>query len=689
MHQRWPLGGGPAYAGQDTATDPGAPAPSTFRRQTREASARVAQPALSPSETDYLYNASTLLPGDGRRVHPAYSLDGYNTPRSAHASLLDRPSSSDRCVEDVGRVRHWVSEQAQSAALGGDGPVRSVSEVGTDHDAENGGDCQSLQGHPRRQRHAMRPRCQGEVGPRSTCESVGEINPASRLEWQRRSRGCSDAISMAEGHGQALGQGIGYSPSDSGRRYLNPGPGDGVANCVASDHNHGAEWSAGRQALFDTIEQCKRQLMAGTDQDRRHTAEWVADQQFQPLIVQECLSGNQAGSVPMRGKGQPTGVSPSEQVQPYTERPSVSDRVAYTGIKGVPGEILPALTPTEVKREPGLQGMQEPRGVPLVPRNMPGDRVPDVGAAVAAPYLPATPIRLPGIALSRYNVGDDWWCFMEDFEDTMNGAGVSSDTKLAYLKSNVPEEARRTLFHHGVFVYADALNILAELYAPTQDSSTILQELQGIRQKEGERMRLLAGRIRGVVERYGLSVAASRPQLEHLVKDQFVRSVLDQRVRDKLSWDKGHLSIEAMVVQAQIFEDGNRVAQGSAPKAMRALETSSLPSAPCGVVPDATNPDLKAMAARLDALALEVKALSTKKNREGFTEMTCWNCGKKGHPQWRCPTDQLGDGLTFKDKNWGKSKKTFTQYKGGPTHDPSTVTPGAVRSAEVPLAGNG
>ncbi|MGW8177847.1 MAG: hypothetical protein ACWGQW_03520 [bacterium] len=140
-------------------------------------------------------------------------------------------------------------------------------------------------------------------------------------------------------------------------------------------------------------------------------------------------------------------------------------------------------------------------------------------------------LRFKAPAIPRYKVGNDWCCFKAEFQDMVKIARLSDQHQLTYLRQAVPEEARKMLFQKPSCTIDEALEMLTDLYDPSKDACTLMQELGKITQKPGERLRLLAGRIEEVARRYSDSIGTiSELNLSKTIQARFQNALIDDDI---------------------------------------------------------------------------------------------------------------------------------------------------------------
>ena len=249
--------------------------------------------------------------------------------------------------------------------------------------------------------------------------------------------------------------------------------------------------------------------------------------------------------------------------------------------------------------------------------------------------------KIPAVSIPKFKVGGDWRCFLSEFKDMVRLADLKPSHQMAYLKQAIPEEAKKMLYQHKVDAVEEALTMLTELYEPVKDSWTALQELQKVNQQPGERLRVLAGRIKNAT----IPIKLPTKELDELVKSRFKHALADSETRNLLLWEKEDVSLEHMIQKAQLFEDAKQ--SHSSNKGKRALRTS-------------TTDESAALKKEIDELKQKLADLQKDKAKPK-SKPTCWNCGRKGHFSRNCQQEKVGDGYSRRPKNKGRgqSKKEY------------------------------
>ena len=250
--------------------------------------------------------------------------------------------------------------------------------------------------------------------------------------------------------------------------------------------------------------------------------------------------------------------------------------------------------------------------------------------------------RVPPMSPPKFEIGGDWRCFLAEFEDMVRLADLQPSHQLAYLKQAIPVEAKRLLYQMNVKTYQQAKQFLQELYEPEKDMWSVLNELQKIKQKPGERLRVLAGRIEEVARRYAETMnGLTKDDLDELVASRFKESLEDEETRNHLLWDQSHMSLDEMIRKAQSFQDAKQ-SSGTSHRTMR-VQTD--------------NSELERLKKQIQDLQQQLAKLSTEDKKSVRTTSksspkassrkwngTCWNCGEKGHRARECKKPKSKNG---------------------------------------------
>ena len=144
--------------------------------------------------------------------------------------------------------------------------------------------------------------------------------------------------------------------------------------------------------------------------------------------------------------------------------------------------------------------------------------------------------KLAAMEPPTFTEGDDWPCFKQDFQETVEMAGLGSSQQLAYLKKALPEVARRVLLQSHIRTLDAAWQVLEELYDPPKDTSLLLATIEAITQEPGEKLRVLAGRIEAAVARYGDEVTVGLLDQAKIISGRLIRAIRDPETRNMLMW---------------------------------------------------------------------------------------------------------------------------------------------------------
>lgn len=255
--------------------------------------------------------------------------------------------------------------------------------------------------------------------------------------------------------------------------------------------------------------------------------------------------------------------------------------------------------------------------------------------------------RLPSVSPPKFEAGGDWRCFLSEFEEMAQLADLKPSHQLAYLKQAIPVEAKRMLYQLKVETIDQAKKLLQELYEPERDMWAVLNELKKVQQKPGERLRVLAGRIKGVAQKYADTLEGfTEADLNALVAGRFKQAIADEETRNHLLWDHSDMSLDDMVRKAQNFQDTRSSSTGDR-KAMRT---------------QAENAEFEGLKKQIAELQKQLEQLNKTQSSARSWGGTCWNCGGRGHRARNCPKPTVKDGQSFRPKlNKNKSTKPLNE----------------------------
>ena len=307
--------------------------------------------------------------------------------------------------------------------------------------------------------------------------------------------------------------------------------------------------------------------------------------------------------------------------------------------------------------------------------------------------------RLAAMEPPTFTEGDDWPCFKQDFQETVEMAGLGPPQQLAYLKKALPEEARRVLLQSHIRTIDAAWQVLEELYDPPKDTSLLLAAIEAITQEPGEKFRVLAGRIEAAVARYGEEVTVGLLDQAKLVRGRFIRAVRDQETRHMLMWARDRMTLNEMIRKGQEMAD-LKGPEAKTKKAMRVQDPEQhVPrDDEPGVVRAARQVNqaeemqskiLTQMADIQRQLTSLQRQVSEQKQGQGQKQgkkqpnrgtrprgrsIVCYNCGEPNHKRDTCPREQIGNGFTY-----CPAKQPFSSRGGGDSQrtTPSRPAPGA------------
>ena len=262
--------------------------------------------------------------------------------------------------------------------------------------------------------------------------------------------------------------------------------------------------------------------------------------------------------------------------------------------------------------------------------------------------------KVPPVDPPKFKIGGDWRCFLAEFKEMVQLADLKPTHQLAYFKRSIPEEAKKMLYQHKVESVQQAIQMLTELYEPVKDTWTVLQELEKISQKPGERLRVLAGRIEEVARRYDETLETTSPtDLNRLIVSRFKYAIADEETRNHLLWDPTEMTLDQMVQKAQQFEDARQATKANKKSLRAAGENQECDR-------------LKKEIAELRKLVEELQTSKTTTTPRKYSGV-CWNCGEKGHFSRRCPHDKVGDGFSHRPKKRVKSEPVVKTTSSTPS----------------------
>jgi len=267
---------------------------------------------------------------------------------------------------------------------------------------------------------------------------------------------------------------------------------------------------------------------------------------------------------------------------------------------------------------------------------------------------PPSPLKYRPLAVPKYAKGGDWRCFVAEFREMVKVAQLNPAQQLIYLRQAVPDEVKGILSLKSIETVDQALGALTQIYEPSKDAWAIMQELDGITQRPGERLLMLA-LIEEVVRRYGEAVnSASRAELDRLTQSRFRHALADEDTRNFLIWDECNLTLDEMVKKAQAFED---------------VKNQSNPLNVSHKLDDIET-EVQGLKRQLAELQQLVETLSrphptTVEGRRPRCRPSpvCWNCGGRGHFSRECSQQIQGDGMKYRKERrvQGRQAKRLPQ----------------------------
>jgi len=118
----------------------------------------------------------------------------------------------------------------------------------------------------------------------------------------------------------------------------------------------------------------------------------------------------------------------------------------------------------------------------------------------------------------------------------MTAAGVRQSTQLIYLKRALPEDGAELLSLNQCDSLESAWKLLEARYDPDQRSVEVMTDFISMKQVTKESLDHFVARLMNAASKYARHFpAVTASQLEKMVVDQFIRSVADRRIQEKLA----------------------------------------------------------------------------------------------------------------------------------------------------------
>ena len=287
--------------------------------------------------------------------------------------------------------------------------------------------------------------------------------------------------------------------------------------------------------------------------------------------------------------------------------------------------------------------------------------------------------KMPHMPLPRFRKGDNWDDFLVEFYNMADLVGLDAYQLLPYLKSCLPEDGCRHLVKNRVKTLGEAIVELDELYTPTRDSTSILTDLEHIRQQPGEKFCTLASRIRSIVNEAlpYLSSHITEEEKESLIGTKFCHAISNDAVKSQMLWARRqrYMTTKEMVRSAQDFQSdlsrsgkgALRVTDESAKVKQLEAQLEEMRRTLQDVVTGKTrigDPKLQ------EACKVEYKKTHSSQSRQPRRKLLCWNCGDEGHRRTDCPKETIGDGFTHRPPpSGGRPRHQRRQRRKSPSDE--------------------